>query len=82
MTIRIKSDNKKFVVPVPLWRGLITFVLNIALKHSETNRETILVLKETLTPVIKELKRFKRKNGKFTLVYIKSGDGEEIKITV
>lgn len=82
MTIKIKSDKKKFFLPVPLWTGIINFALNLASKHAEKDREVILALKEVVPPVIKELKRFKRKHGKLVIVDITSADGEEVKITV
>lgn len=76
MKIQVRTEGRRFFLPVPLWGGLIRLGLAIGRKYSDKVPDADFVL-----PIVKELKRYKKQNGKFVLVEAESEDAY-IKITI
>ncbi len=77
MKIKIRGEGKKFVFYLPLSAGAISIVLKILRRKNSSVPDPKYVV-----PIIKEVKKYKRKYGGFTLVEIEEEDGSKIVITV
>lgn len=80
MTLKIKirtKEGKNFFVPVPL----AGFIVKLAL-HFVRKKNKEVPPYSVVRPVIKELKRFRKRNGSFIFVEAESEEGEKVKISL
>lgn len=88
MKITVKEDGSTHRITLPtslaLSRLSRTMILNAIRKNTdkETAAKQLPLTKAQLTKLFREVKRWKRKHGSWTLVEIKSGSGEEITINI
>ena len=80
MWIKIRTtDGPNFSIPVPLFIAGMPFVWRMIAKNSNDAQPGF----EKLGPdMVRELRRYVRKCGHFTLVEVNSSDGDIVKITV
>lgn len=80
MRIKIKSDEKKFVILLP------NFLLNPSLVwqiiKKKIDNESRAYIRKILPKACKELRRLKRRDKHFVLVDVVSSDGDIVKITL
>lgn len=77
MKIKVFSGKVKIFLWIPLWLPLVRLGLKIGHRYSDRVPPD-----EVLLPVVKEVKRFRRQNGRFTLVEVCAADGSIVKITL
>lgn len=78
MKIQIRAEEKKIRLWLPLWSGLVRIGLAIGRKYSDQVPSA-----QSVLPLFKALKQFRRDNGPFTLVEVESPkDNTYIKITL
>ena len=80
MRIRIRSgEGQHMTIPVPLFLAGSPFVLKLAARYGgEEVAKYIPVARD----LVRELRRFVRRNGHFTLVDVAGQDETYVKITV
>ena len=82
MTIHIQTEGKKltfwFPTCVVFSKGLIKFGLRMAQKHSDTQIPDI--PPEAIDALCGEMKRIKKKYGRYELVEVESSDGDRVQI--
>ena len=77
MRVRIKPNEKwtfRFAVPTFLLFNRFTAFLVSSGKENVTYRQA--------WTLFREIKRYRRKNGKWKLLEVRSSDGEEVEITI
>lgn len=78
MKIAVNAEGHKIRLYLPLSVGLVRFGLRIARRYSDRVPDPKLIV-----PLIKELKRWKKKNGKITLVEVEDqNDGTFVQIVL
>lgn len=79
MRIRIRSGKIRLFLILPLWCWLLRIILTLARKHGgEEVPDPDLVI-----PIIKQVKRFRRRNGSFVFVdAVSPKDDMKVKITI
>jgi len=83
MKIKIISDEHKFTIPFPNGLILNGFVMGkLADKIKEKSEFDVNISKEQLKILCRELKKTKKLLKGEPLIYVKSGDGDEVKITM
>ena len=80
MWIRIKTeDGPNFSIPVPLFLAGSPTILNMMSHYGGSEAAKYAPIARELA---RELRRYVRTNGHFTLVDVESSDGTYVKITV
>ena len=80
MWIRVKTDDgPNFSIPIPLSLAGSRMILKLASKYggSEVNKYAPMA-----HGMVRELRRYVRENGHFTMVDVESADGTVVKITI
>lgn len=79
MKIIIKAENKNIYLPLPLFFLKRKFIWKFILDEtSKSNKETTQFIRR----IIREIKIYKKRNGRFVLLEVHTTDGEYIKITI
>ena len=78
MLIRVKSEGKKFFVPIP--NCLFLNRLFVLIAHKELKKHGIDIPQKKLYALVKVIRRYKWRHPKWTLVEVHSSDGDDVEI--
>ena len=78
MLIRVKTEGKKFIIPIPNY--LLLNRLSVLIAHKELKKHGIDIPQKKLYALVREIHRFKWQHPKWTLVEVHSSDGDDVEI--
>ena len=78
MLIRVKTEGKKFFIPIP--NCLLLNRLSVIIAHNELKKHGIDIPQKKLYALVKAIRRYKRRHPKWTLVEVQSSDGDDVEI--
>lgn len=78
MLIRVKSEGKKFFIPIP--NRLFLNRLFVLIAHKELKKHGIDIPQKKLYALVKVIRRYKWRHPKWTLVEVHSSDGDDVEI--
>ena len=78
MLIRVKSEGKKFFIPIP--NCLLLNRLSVLIAHKQLKKHGIDIPQKKLYALVKVIRRYKWRHPKWTLVEVHSSDGDDVEI--